>query len=317
MKICEANGYAVYSNSEIANFESSTMALGNFDGVHIAHQKLLFEAVRLQKKLDASYVGAWCFAQNPAELLRGVTPERLSTLEEKISMLLSCGLDFVVVADFSKYISITAEEFADDLISEFGAVGLCCGFNFKFGHRGIGTPDHLLQKFGKDRIYVLPPVTLDGIVVSSSRIRAYIANGDMTSAARMLGRHFSLSSVVENGKRLGRTIGFPTANQFFTKTSIIPKFGIYATICTTEDGNRHFGVSNVGIRPTISDDADDHTVNCETYLLDFAGDLYDQNLTVEFCAFLRSEQRFDSIDALRAAIKKDTSDAREYFSSYT
>ena len=137
--------------------------------------------------------------------------------------------------------------------------------------------------------------------------------GDVSSAAVMLKRPYSLKSVVLQGKHLGRKLGFPTANQRFPDGIAVPKYGIYATLCTTADGKKHAAVSNIGIRPTIIDGSDTHTVNCETYIHNFNQNIYGEMLTVEFCEYLREEKKFDSVESLRQQISRDLEGSLSYF----
>ncbi|MBR2336025.1 MAG: riboflavin biosynthesis protein RibF [Clostridia bacterium] len=294
--------------------KNSVLALGTFDGIHIAHKKLLFEALDLKNRIQADFAGAWCFEQSPASILRGVDIPALTTLYQKISIMLSQGLDFVAVGDFKSFSSVTAEDFIDNiLVNELGCVATVCGFNHKFGYKGLGNSNLLRSKFSCERVIEVDEITMFGETVSSTSIREKISSGDIEKANAMLGRCFSLSSAVVHGKRLGREMQFPTANQCFPSELIVPKHGIYATVCTLEDGSKYMGVSNVGVRPTISDDIDTHVANCETYICDFSGDIYGQKLTIEFCAYLREEKRFSSIDELSLAISHDKANAIEFF----
>ena len=293
--------------------KNSIIALGTFDGVHVAHRSLLQSAIELAKQTGADTVGAWCFSAPPASFIFKTKVPMLTSLEEKVDMMLSLGLDFVAVGDFQDFCTVSAESFIDEVLKDkLGCVGAVCGYNHRFGHKGLGTPALLAEAFGNDRVIALPEIKLDGVTVSSTAIRAYVEGGRITEANGMLGRPFSLTAEIIGGKRLGREWGFPTANQLFHTDSVRLKNGIYATSCTI-DGKRYIAVSNGGVRPTISDDADPHTLNCETYIHGFSGDLYGQNLTVEFYKLLREEQKFDSHDALKEQIGKDIDASVRYF----
>lgn len=295
---------------------TSVIALGNFDGVHLAHRALLLEAVRLAKRLGDLQVGAFCFSGAPAAYLSGASVPLLCPLEKRIEKILALGVDFVAVADFKDFCDVSAEDFIQNTLKgELRAVGAVCGFNNRFGKGGVGTPLLLREQFGEDAVVVLPEVKLNSDTVSSSAIRALLADGKTETAAEMLGEPFSLTSRVVHGKRLGRALGFPTANLLFPRGTVIPGRGIYATRVITPDGVRRIGVSNVGIRPTITDGSDTHAANCETYIHDFCGDLYDKTLTVEFCRYLRAERKFDSVDALKEQISRDLTAAIDYFST--
>ena len=195
--------------------------------------------------------------------------------------------------------------------------GVVCGFNYRFGARGAGTPDLLRSAFPVPDTLgasVLPELTVslpDGtsgaVTVSSSRIREALASGRPEAAAAMLGRPYALRTRVVPGKRLGRTIGFPTANQYFPPERLIPKKGVYAVRVTTPDGVFP-GIADVGSHPTVDKRA---RVNCETHVLGYSGDLYGRRIKVEFLRFIRPEQKFDRLEELTAAIRRDADTAEK------
>ena len=314
MRIIKRDGYEIILSDRVTATSSCVLALGNFDGIHIAHAALLDSAKILKERIGAAYVGVWCFEQNPLEFFSATPPKRILAKNDKISLFLECGIDFVVIGDFSKFRDIPADSFIHDhLVNELGCVGTVCGFNFRFGQRRAGDPSMLKAAFGDENCVIVDEIQLDGVTVSSTKIREFISLGDMVSAGKFLGRPYFLNTPVTGGKRLGNSIGFPTANQRFPEKCIIPKHGIYATVCTTNDGKKHIGVSNVGIRPTITDGSDSHAVNCETYIIDFNSDIYGQNLKVEFYKLLRDEKKFDSVEDLRHAINNDAKSAVAFF----
>ncbi len=292
----------------------SVLALGTFDGVHKAHQYILKEAIGLGRELEAALVGAWCFSALPANLLYDKKTPLLCSVDEKIERILDCGVDFVAVGDFMQFAEFGGEDFVEGLLKQrLNCVGVVCGFNHRFGKGGLSSPDTLVKAFGKDRVRIVSEVTMFGETVSSTTIRNYVASGELHKALRMLGQPLTIKARVIGGKRLGHTIGFPTANQLFPEDIITPARGIYATLCYTEDGRQYIGVSNVGIRPTIIDGSDDHVVNCETYICNFNENIYGKILTVSFCYYIREERRFPSVDALRDRIAKDAEEAVAYF----
>ncbi len=291
---------------------STVMALGTFDGVHIAHRALINETRALKERLGAALLGVWCFEKSPAAIIRGEEANTLTDREEKLSLLFECGADVVIMASFEHFRDMSADDFINDiLIKGLGALGTVCGYDHRFGHRGLGTPALLADTFGKDRSVTIPEIMLDGETVSSSAIRAYLKSGEIETASAMLGRPLSFSAEVKSGKRLGRTLGFPTANQALPRSLSYLKHGVYATLCYAED-NSYIGISNVGVRPSISE-MDDHSLNCETYLIGFEGELYGKSLTLEFCSFLREEMRFSSLGELCEAIKHDKEKALAFF----
>ena len=294
---------------------TSVLALGTFDGVHIAHKRLIDEANSLKNRVGATLVGVWCFSESPAGYFKGVTVPALTLPKQKIRILHESGADFVAIGDFASFCATTADDFISNvLISRFKCIGAVCGFNHRFGHKGAGDMNLLKERFGADHVVSVDEIKMFGQTVSSTAIRTSLLEGDPIKAGEMLGRRFALDAPVVHGKQLGRELDFPTANQYFTGNLIVPKHGIYATVCTLENGEKHIGVSNVGVRPTISDEIDSHIANCETYICDFSGDLYGQSLKVEFCAYLREEKRFSSIEELRTAIMADKESALKFFS---
>ena len=296
-------------------FSSSVLALGTFDGVHIAHKKLIEEAVRLRTDLGAEGVGAWCFERSPASFIKGIDILTLTEKEEKIRLLLEAGADFVVCAKFEDFREMGAEDFVKDvLISTLGATGAVCGYDHRFGYMGRGNSALLEAIFGKENTVTVPKVTLGGEEVSSSAIRDYIKSGNIERANEMLSRPVSFTSPVLSGKRLGRTLGFPTANQPIPKGLSAIRHGVYATRCIFEDGQSFMGVSNIGVRPSIKQ-GDDHTVNAETYIIGFEGELYGCMMRLELCSYLREEMKFPSLDALRNAIENDKNKTIEFFGS--
>ena len=316
MRIINKDGYEIILSDRVTDISSCVLALGNFDGIHIAHAALLDSAMELKERVGATYVGVWCFEQNPLEFFSATPPKRILAKNDKISLFLECGIDFVVIGDFSKFRDIPADSFIHDhLVNELGCVGTVCGFNFRFGQRRAGDPSMLKAAFGDENCVIVDEIQLDGVTVSSTKIREFISLGDMVSAGKFLGRPYFLNTTVTGGKRLGGSIGFPTANQVFPEKCIVPKHGIYATVCTTADGKKYLGASNVGIRPTITDGSDSHAVNCETYIIDFNSDIYGQNLKVEFYKLLRDEKKFSSVDELCQAISNDAKAALAFFKS--
>lgn len=289
------------------------LCLGHFDGVHVGHRALFEELKRLRATKEKFLpLGVLLFSTPPtATLSKSPTPQ-LTTLEEKLTLIAEAGLDFAVLYDFPAIKDMSPEAFVDEiLIGECHAELLVCGFNYSFGARGAGSPATLLNRFAKHgrALSVMPPV-LDGpYTVSSSLVRAMLAGGQPDDAARLLGRPYTLSGYVRDGRRLGRTMGLPTANLTFPRGALVPMHGVYA-VTVVADGEHYRGICNVGVRPTVNDGRD---VNCETFIFDFEGDLYGKPLTVAFLHFLREEQRFADLAALEAQIRCDIARAKDYF----
>lgn len=289
----------------------TVLALGTFDGVHIAHASLLEMARELRERLSCDLVGAWCFFAPPLASLTGTEVPQLTATDEKVRKLLDFGLDFVAVADFNEFKDVSAEDFVNHVLcDQLGCAGAVCGFNHRFGKGGSGDASLLTSLLGEGNVISVSEISYGGETVSSTAIRRHITLGSIETANAMLGYPFALHAEVIQGKHLGRKLHFPTANMEFPMGSVIPKRGVYATVCKI-DGKSYVGVSNVGIRPSVSDN---HRVNCETYIIDFDRFIYGQKITVEFHKYLRDEQKFESLDDLKEQIKRDRDAAISYFS---
>ena len=291
------------------NHEKRIFALGFFDGVHRGHQALLAECVRMAKAMDVE-TAAITFEAHPQSLFRSDVPPLLTTLQDRFRLLLRYGIEHVYPFPVNqKVMSTPWEDFLEELM-ESGAVGFVCGDDFRFGSRGEGNAEKLRQfcRARKLPCVIVPEQNLDGVRISSSYIRKQIGEGDMATAVRFLGHGHMLTGTVVTGRRLGRSLGFPTANIELPQGVIVPRHGVYA--CRAYVGKESYlAVCNVGNRPTVQG----HQVRTETWLLDFDGDLYGQSVTLEFMYFLRPEQRFESLDALKKAVLCDAENTRKFF----
>lgn len=296
----------------------SVICLGNFDGVHLAHTAILREGISAGRARQTGCLcGVFCFFRPSADYFiipgaakgaHALTGTHLTTLREKLELFAAAGMDFAVLCDFAELRHLPPEDFISLLRTSCGCVGTACGFNYRFGARGAGTPELLSRAFDVDGVcmaHVLPEMTIGGVTVSSTAIRQALTNGDSALAESLLGRVYSLTSVVTHGKQLGRKVGFPTANQYFPAERLIPRHGVYAARAVTPFGIFP-AVANVGLHPTVDAHA---RVNCETHILGLDADLYGQSITVELYRFRRPEMRFDSLDALVARISADAEDA--------
>ena len=286
-------------------------ALGFFDGVHLGHQALLSECVRMARAMDVE-TAAVTFEAHPQSLFRSDVPPLLTTLEDRFRLLLRYGIDHIYPLPVTpEVMGKPWQAFLEGLI-EWGAVGFVCGDDFRFGSRGAGDAEKLRQ-FCRERklpCIIVPEQSLDGVRISSSYIRRQIETGDMATAVRFLGHGHFLTGQVVTGRKLGHKLGFPTANIELPEGVIVPRHGVYA--CRAFVGKEsHMAVCNVGSRPTV----EGHQVRTETWLLDFSGDLYGRSVTLEFLRFLRPEQRFQSLDALREAVLHDAEMTRNFFAN--
>jgi riboflavin kinase/FMN adenylyltransferase len=295
------------------NTPKRVIALGFFDGVHKGHGALLRRVAERARELDA-VPAAFTFDTHPESLILGRATPLLSTTADRADLMQRLyGIQDVIVAHYDREMMKTPWEnfITDYLVRDCGAVHVVAGHDFRFGYRGEGNPDRLKQTcrelgLGCDIIH---PVVQEGITVSSTYIRTLVAQGEMGRARDFLGHPHTLSETVAHGKKLGSVLGFPTVNLSIPEGVVVPALGVYATRVWA-DGQPHMAVTNVGSRPTL-DDGDKLTV--EGFLLDFAGDLYDKTVRVEFYKFLRPEEKFSDLDALRAEIARNVEQTRTFF----
>lgn len=289
------------------------MALGFFDGVHIGHAALLNKT-----KQRAEEIGAM-----PSVLTFDVHPDNL-VFHKEVPLINSAiareniirnnfGIDNVVFIHFNqKVMHMDWKVFVDNLIDELDVAWLVVGHDFRFGYKGMGTAERLKEYcesigIGCD---IIEAVRLDGEIVSSTLIRQFIENGEIERANKYLGHPHMLSDTVRSGYHLGTKLGTPTINMKIPEGVLVPKYGVYATKVFLEDGSEHISVTNIGVRPTVSDE---NRVSVESFILDFEGNLYDRQVRVEFYSFLRSEQKFNTPEELSKQIKADAEATREYF----
>jgi riboflavin kinase / FMN adenylyltransferase len=293
-----------------AALHGAYLAVGSFDGLHRGHRYLL-EKMAGAAKEDGAPSAVLTFFPHPRTIL-GTAPFRyLSTLEERLALLEQLSIDVVILQTFDRAFSaIRAEAFLRSLQSHLGLHSLWCGPAFSVGYQREGNVEYLAHQsiergYG---LYVVPPLTDAEGPISSSRIRAALAQGDAVKAADLLGRRFSLSGRVVHGAGRGRKMSVPTANLEVWPERILPGSGVYAT-WAVRGGGRRPSVTSVGVRPTFADGRAP-AVTVETHLLDFDGDLYDSILEVEFVRRLREERRFSDADSLGRQMTEDIDRAR-------
>ena len=288
--------------------QNYVFALGFFDGVHLGHQALLSECVGLAKEMGAQ-TAAITFENHPQSLFRKEVPPLLTTLADRVRLLGRYGMEEVIAYPVTEAVmGMHWEDFLRALLDR-GAVGFVCGDDFRFGRRGEGNAQKL-KGFCRERklpCVIVPEQTVEGIRVSSTYIRQQLESGDMATAVRFLGHPYELTGTVVHGRKLGRTLGIPTANLRLPEGLVIPKFGVYA--CSTEiDGTVYPAVTNIGNRPTVNG----HHTTVEPWILDYSGDLYDREITLRFHYFIRPEMKFDSLEALQAEIRRNAEQTRRY-----
>lgn len=294
----------------------AAVTIGAFDGVHLGHQAVvgqLREAAR-QRGLASVLI---TFEPLPAEYFAGSdAPARITRLRDRLPLLANLGLDAVAVLRFDATLAALApESFVDRvLLRGLGTRAIIVGDDFRFGYKAAGDYA-LLERLGQDTGFTVTrqaTFELDGQRVSSSRVRQALAQGDFALARRLLGRPFTISGTVAHGDRLGRTIGFPTANIRLGHYAA-PVNGVFAVRVGGVAEQPVAGMANVGMRPTVAG----KERRLEVHLFDFSADIYGRKVTVEFVSALRPEQRFESLDALKAQIARDELDARAALASTT
>lgn len=280
----------------------SSIALGFFDGVHTAHRAIIEAAVRKAETRGLRPV-VLTFDKAPSEVLFGSAPPYITTLEEKERLINALGAQMRLMHTSRSLLSMTAEEFAEKiLVQEYNAAEVTCGFNYRFGSEGCGDTQ-LLTKLGKRfefNVTVIGERISGGETVSSSRVRMLISSGRIEEANILLERNFSISGMVEHGKRLGRTIGFPTANVYPPNGALLPMSGVYETVVDI-NGERLSAITNTGTNPTVGKE----TLRTETYIPSADIDLYGKRITVEFVRFIRAEKKFSDLEALKRQIRED------------
>lgn len=293
----------------------AVVSIGVFDGLHLGHQKILERNVRRARDLGARSTVV-TFREHPKRVLLGRAPRTLTSLEHRVELFRRAGIEHTVALTFDEELrSISAADFVRDfLVGALDARAFVLGFDSKFGHDRTGTPEYLTN-MGLD-VEVVPQVLVGERAVSSTAIREAVELGDITTAARMLGRPVAVYGEVVPGDHLGRELGFPTAN-LDLHHELRPPNGVWA--CRARRvryapepvvERALDAVANIGFRPTVAGTPPERP-RVEVHLLDFEGDLYGQFIELEFVAFLREEQRFPSLDALTSQIARDVARARE------
>ena len=281
------------------------IALGYFDGVHVGHSALLSRTKEIAKEKGLS-AAVLLFDRHPSQILAGSPTTLINTNEEREMILTRFHkMDEHLTLTFDKKCaSLSWDSFINDiLIGEFGAEHLVAGFDFRFGKFGRGD-SNMLKAFCRGKgigCDIIEPIEIDGEVVSSTLIRAYLEQGYLDRAIKLLGHNHFFTAPVVRGKEMGRDLGVPTINQDFPQNACVPRFGVYKTLVHIDD-EVHVGVTNVGIRPTTEKT---DIPRIETFILNFDGDLYDKKVTLEFLEFIRVEQKFSNLDELKKMIQKD------------
>jgi len=291
-------------------WDGAALAIGNFDGVHVGHRALIARARELAAAHGALTV-VLTFDPHPSALFAPAqAPRMLTSIERRVELLAEAGVDAVVVEPFTRELAaVPPRAFIDDIVVRaLRARAIIVGYNFRYGQARAGTVESL-RDHGDEagiEIAIVPPVTVDGEIAASTKVRGHLHAGELAAAERMLGRRWDVDGVVVHGAERGRAIGVPTANIApDIELAIAP--GIYAVTLSVERGPALPAVASLGTNPTFVDAG--HLV-LEVHVLDWSGDLYDRRVRTTFVARLRDELKFDSVDALVAQIRRDIEQAR-------
>lgn len=288
------------------------VALGNFDGVHAGHQVLFRRAVEAAARIGGDSV-VYTFEPHPAQVLApSLAPPLITNLERKLELIAGCGIDVCIVEPFTPELaSMPPEAFLRILTDVLGAAEVVVGYDFTFGRKRAGTVPQL-EAFGKTHgfeTHVVRPVTVQGIVASSTKVRDFALQGKLDGARLLLGRDFDVDGRVVRGAGRGRQIGVPTANVAVPAEQLLPKPGVYAVRARLLGDDRELmGVANLGTNPTFVEAG---SLSLEVHIFDFERDIYDQRIRVAFVERIRGERRFGGVGELVEQIESDVARARE------
>jgi len=292
----------------VAGLRNGVVTIGNFDGCHTGHQEIFRRAREHASRIGGPTV-VYTFDPHPASVVKGVTPQLIFTLNEKIEAIRSLEMDYLVISPFTREIADTPPEaFVEETIMKrLNASGVVVGHDFSFGRKARGDIPFLIKMGEKLGFFVesVDPVSVDGTVVSSTCIRKMIASGDVAGAARFMLHPFRLQGPVVHGMSRGRGLGYPTANIVPDK-ALIPAYGVYAVYLSTPE-QCYRAVVNVGNNPTFGDSG----TSIEGFIFDFEGDIYHKNITIEFVEFIRGEIKFADKSYLIDQIREDCRKAKE------
>ncbi|OQC00417.1 MAG: Riboflavin biosynthesis protein RibF [Firmicutes bacterium ADurb.Bin099] len=293
----------------------NVIALGNFDGLHIAHRKLIETAVSIASKNNLSSL-VYIFDIHPLAVLANTKQRLITDIEQKLELIGNMGVDFVYLQNFNHQFSgMQPERFIADILKERLACEYAIsGYDYKFGYMAKGDTKTLKNIGGKYdiKVKILKRIDYLGQPVSASRIRELLAIGDIQYVNNLLGREYQIRGTVEKGKSIGSKIGYPTANIPINDDMQIPAFGVYRTV-TLIDGNRYASITNIGNNPTVNDKNADR-ITCETHLVDKSGlELYGKKIYIDFIKMIRKEQKYPDIEALKKAIAQDILLVKSYY----
>lgn len=283
---------------ELTENKNLALALGYFDGVHLGHQKVIKSAVDYAQN-NGKKSAVITFKDHPCCYFYGVCPKYILSRKQREEEIAKLGVDFLYELDFNETLAgLSAEEYLKNiLIKYFSPAAISTGFNHHFGARKSGDAEFLRQHQDRFKYFEIPPQKINNEIISSTAIRNYLNKGEIAKANEMLGKNFSISGKVIEGQKLGRKLGFRTANLIYPAEIVDIPFGVYEVQTTYGKG-----ITNFGIRPTVSSTK---KAVLETHILDFDKDIYGKTIKVEFLRMLRKEQKFNSLDELKRQIQSD------------
>lgn len=293
--------------------EPIVACIGYFDGFHIGHMGLV-DRVKQQAKLDQAKTAIISFHPDPWVVLKNQSHvTHLTTLSDRARLAQQANIDYWIIIQFTHELSkLTPKEFVDEMLCHLPLTTLVVGFDFRFGNKGEGDSDFLVNNYQCFKTIVVDQISDENNKISTTRINGAITSGDVEEAMRLLGRPYSISGVVVHGQKKGRQIGFPTANVDFPMEYLVPKTGVYIGKVSLKDKQYH-AMINVGHNPTFNVKND---LSIEAYILDFNHEIYDQNIQVMFYKRIRDEIKFDSVQQLIDRMNEDYFITRDYFENY-
>lgn len=281
-------------------------ALGYFDGIHKAHQKIIGYAVEAAEKGYKSAVIT--LDKSPKEYFGKTSEESLTPINKKNELLMNLGVDEVYYLEFNEKLqNLSAKEFINNILKKLNVEMVFCGFDYRFGFKGLGTPD-LIKESGIE-VMIQEKQKIDGEKISTTVLKEFVRKGEFLKYKEYTGRFYSISGLVVKGRQLGRTINFPTANLELDGKYLLPETnGVYVTKIKVNN-KIYKSVTNIGYNPTVSDEKNRKFI--ETHILDFDEDIYGEKIEIYFYEFLRKEQKFESFDHLKEQLKLDKKTCEE------
>ncbi|WP_455486188.1 bifunctional riboflavin kinase/FAD synthetase [Gemella sp.] len=286
---------------EIKSDENKRVAaLGFFDGIHKAHQNIIGEAIEEAGEKFKSIVIT--LDKSPKEYFGKTSEESLTPINKKNELLRELGVEEVYYLEFNEHLqNLSAEEFIELILKKLNVEKVFCGFDYRFGNRGLGTPE-LIKEKGID-VNIQKEQLIDGEKISTTLLKEFVKSGDFIKYKQYAGRYYSIDGLVVKGRQLGRTINFPTANLQLSEKYLLPeKNGVFITKIKVRD-KIYKSITNIGYNPTVSNEQNKKFI--ETHILDFDDDIYGEKIEIYFYEFLRSEQKFESFEHLKEQLKKD------------